>query len=89
MEEVEIIKMVPHVVRSLQRRIWIDYDEAADVLYMNFTHLPKVVEHEEDENGIVKNYDEKGNLTGVTIIAAKRFLKAKDEEYYGKRFRLG
>jgi len=26
MEEVEIIKMVPHVVRSMQRRIWIDYD---------------------------------------------------------------
>lgn len=84
MEEVEIIKMVPHVVRSMQRKIWIDYDEDADVLYMNFTYLPKAVEHEEDENGIVKNYDEKGNLTGLTIIAAKRFLKAKEEEWSGK-----
>ncbi len=46
MEEVEIIKMVPHVVRSMQRRIWIDYDEDADVLYMNFTYPPKAVEHE-------------------------------------------
>jgi len=25
--EIEIIKMVPHVVRSTQRKIWIDYDE--------------------------------------------------------------
>jgi uncharacterized protein YuzE len=57
MEEVEIIKMVPHVVRSMQRRIWIDYD------------------------AIIRNYDEKGNLTGLTIIAAKRFLKAKEEEW--------
>ncbi|MCK4736155.1 MAG: DUF2283 domain-containing protein [Methanophagales archaeon] len=83
MEEVEIIKMVPHVVRSMQRRIWIDYDEDADVLYMNFTYPPKAVEHEEEESGIVKNYDEKGNLTGLTIIAAKRFskAKAKDEEW--------
>jgi len=87
MEEVEIVKMVPHVIRSMQRRIWIDYDKDADVLYMNFTYLPKAVEHEEDENGIVKNYDEKGNLTGLTIIAAKRFLKAKDKE--GSLGRLG
>ena len=79
MEEIEIIKMVPHVVRSTQRKIWIDYDEEADVLYMNFTYPPKAVEHEEDENGIIKNYDENGNLTGLTIIAAKRFLKAKEE----------
>jgi len=84
MEEVEIVKMVPHVIMSMQRRIWIDYDKDADVLYMNFTYLPKAVEHEEDENGIVRNYDEKGNLTGLTIIAAKRFLKAKEEEWSGK-----
>jgi uncharacterized protein YuzE len=30
----------------MQRRIWIDYDEDADVLYMNFTYPPKAVEHE-------------------------------------------
>ena len=48
---------------------------------MNFTYPPKAVEHEEEESGIVKNYDEKGNLTGLTIIAAKRFSKAKDEEW--------
>jgi len=83
MEEVEIIKIVPHVVKSMQKTIWIDYDEDADVLYMNFTYPPKAMEHEEEENGIVKNYDEKGNLTGLTIIAAKRFLKlkTKDEEW--------
>ena len=51
-------KIIPHVVRSPQRRIWIDYDEDADVLYMNFTYPPKGVEHEEDENGIVKNWDQ-------------------------------
>lgn len=77
MEEVEIIKIMPHVVRSRQRRIWIDYDEDADVLYMNFTYPPRAVEHEEEE-GIVRNYDENGNLTGLTIIGAKRFLEAKE-----------
>jgi len=76
MEEIEIIKIIPHVVKSLQRRIWIDYDEDADVIYMNFTYPPKAVENEKKRNGNVKNYDEKGKLTGLTIIAAKRFLKS-------------
>ena len=31
MEEVEIVKMVPHVIMSMQRRIWIDYDKDADL----------------------------------------------------------
>ena len=68
------------MVRSLQRRIWIDYDEDADVPYMNFTYLPKAMGHVGDENGIVKDYDKKENLAGLTIMTATRFLKAKDEE---------
>jgi uncharacterized protein YuzE len=72
MEEVEILKIVPHVLGSMQKKIWIDYDEEADVLYINFTYPPNAVEHEEDEQGIIKNYDEHGNLTGITIISAKR-----------------
>jgi len=80
MAEVEITKIIPYVVKSAQRRIWIDYDEEADVLYLNFTYPPTAVEHEEDEDGIVRNYDAAGTLTGLTIVAAKRFLEAKAEE---------
>ena len=79
MEEVEIIKMVPHVVRSMQRRIWIDYDEDADCAIHEFYIPAKGCGTR--ENTIIRNYDEKGNLTGLTIIAAKRFLKAKEEEW--------
>jgi uncharacterized protein YuzE len=80
MEEVEITKIIPYVVKSAQRRIWIDYDDEADVLYLNFTYPPTAVDHEEDEDGIVRNYDAAGNLTGLTIVAAKRFLEAEAEE---------
>jgi len=80
MEEVEITKIIPYVVKSAQRRIWIHYDDEADVLYLNFTYPPTAVEHEEDEDGIVRNYDAAGNLTGLTILAAKRFLEAKTDE---------
>lgn len=74
MEEVELVKIVPYVLGLHQNKIWIDYDEEADVLYVNFSYPSKSVEHEEDEDGVVRNYDEKGKLVGLTIIGAKRFI---------------
>ncbi|MHA1582846.1 MAG: DUF2283 domain-containing protein [Candidatus Baldrarchaeia archaeon] len=75
MEEVEVLKIIPHILKSSHKKMWIDYDEEADVIYISFVYPPKAVEHEEDENGIIKNYDKNGNLVGLTIIEAKRFLK--------------
>ena len=75
MDEAEIMKIIPYVVRSSQKKVWIDYDEGADVLYISFVYPPNAIEHEEDENGIIRNYDEDGKLTGLTIIAARRFAK--------------
>ncbi len=73
MDEAEIMKLIPHVVRSSQNKVWMDYDKDADVLYISFVYPPDSVEHEEDENGIIRNYNKKGDLTGLTVIAAKRF----------------
>jgi uncharacterized protein YuzE len=73
MDEAEIMKIIPHVVRSSKKKVWIDYDEEADVLYISFVYPPNAVEHEEDEDGIIRNYSENGELTGLTIIAARRF----------------
>jgi uncharacterized protein YuzE len=75
MDETEIMKIIPHVVRSSKKKVWIDYDEDADVLYISFVYPPNAVEHEEDEDGIIRNYSENGELTGLTIIAAKRFVE--------------
>ena len=72
----KLIDMVPHVTAMPYRKLWIDYDEEADVMYINFTYPSQAVEHEEDEEGIIRNYNEEGELTGVTIIAASRFMLA-------------
>jgi uncharacterized protein YuzE len=66
MDEAELMKMIPHVVRSSTKKVWIDYDEEADVLYVSFVYPPNAIEHEEDKDG---------KLTGLTIIAAKRFAE--------------
>lgn len=44
------------------------------MLYINFVHPSKAIEHEEDEKGIIKNYDKKRNIVGLTIISAKRLM---------------
>jgi uncharacterized protein YuzE len=75
MDEAELIKMIPHVVRSSTKKVWIDYDEDDDVLYASFVYPPNSMEHEEDEDGIIRNYSKEGKLTGLTIIAAKRFAE--------------
>jgi uncharacterized protein YuzE len=75
MDEAESIKMIPHLIRSSMKMVWIDYDEEADVFYVSFVYLPNAIENEEDEDGIIRNYDKEGKLTGLTIIAAKRFAK--------------
>ncbi len=74
MDEVEILKIVPHLLKSCQKKMWLDYDEEADVLYISFVYPPRAVEHEEDELGILRNYDAKGQLTGLTVIGTKRFV---------------
>jgi len=46
-----------------------------NVLYISFVYPPNAIEHEEDEAGIIRNYDKEGELTGLTIVAAKRFAE--------------
>ncbi len=52
------------MIRSGQKRLWIDYDEEADVLYISLVFPPNAIEHEEDDNGIIRNYDGRASLLG-------------------------
>ena len=76
----EVMGMIPHLTSMPYRKIWVDYDEEADILYINFSYPPEAVEHDEDEEGIIRNYNERGDLTGLTIIAASRFTKRDNRD---------
>jgi uncharacterized protein YuzE len=71
----EVMDMIPHLISMPYRKKWVDYDEEADILYINFTYSSEAVEHEEDEEAIIRNYNERGDLAEITIIAASRFTK--------------
>ena len=52
-------------------RIWIDYDEDADVLYISF-QKPQHADESEMKDNIIYHYRGKG-LVGITLVGAKEY----------------
>jgi len=52
-------------------KIWIDYDQGADVLYISFKRPQKATDSEMLENGILLRYRDE-ELVGVTIPEASK-----------------
>ena len=66
-----LLKAVSHLVQLPQRQLRLDYDEAADVLYVHFADKASSTYSEMRDDGVMLDY--KGNdLVGVTILEASR-----------------
>lgn len=66
-----LLKAVSHLIRLPKRRMRLDYDEEADVLYVHFRDKVASTHSEMQENGVVLDY--RGNaLVGVTVLEASR-----------------
>lgn len=78
MAEVSILNSVPYLLMAPSRKIWVDYDDEADVLYISF-YKPQRANDSIMEDNIVYHYrDEK--LVGLTVLRAAetyRFDKEK------------
>ena len=74
MAAVEIERMlalVPQLLEIPHRRIWVTYDEEADVLYVNFRKPSHADDSELTDDDIIIRY-EKGQIVGVTILNASK-----------------
>ncbi len=71
--EVEKISaLVLHLLGIPHRKIWVDYDEEADVLYVNFKKPTHADDSEITDDDVIIRY-EKGQVVGMTFLnAAKR-----------------
>jgi uncharacterized protein YuzE len=68
----DISEAVPHLIRLLQRKAWIDYDEEADVLYISLKRPQKATDTKLlAEKGILLCYRDK-DLVGVTVLDASK-----------------
>ena len=76
--EQKIINSTKKVVENLislslisKKRLWVDYDKKADVLYINFDR-PDKADDAREEKGIITR-TRKGEVIGLTILNASSF----------------
>ena len=76
MEKVtNLIESIPYLLRMPSKRVWIDYDDEADVLYISFRKPQQANDSVMEEEDIIYHYRDK-ELTGVTILHAKGRAKS-------------
>ena len=64
-----LLKAVPHLVQLPKHRMWLDYDEEADVLYLHFVEHPSSTHSEMRDDGLILDYEGQ-DLVGVTVLEA-------------------
>jgi uncharacterized protein YuzE len=66
-----LLKAVSHLVQLPKHRMWLDYDEDADALYVHFVEKANSTHSEMREDGVILDYKDK-DLVGVTILEASQ-----------------
>ena len=63
------LKAVPHLLRLPVSKMWIDYDEEADVLYLSFRRPQRATDSDDLSDGIIVRKRGKA-IVGLTILDA-------------------
>jgi uncharacterized protein YuzE len=74
----ELLESVPYLLKMPSTRIWIDYDDEADVLYISF-QKPQHADESELKENIIYHY-RGAELVGITVIGAKQYQKRRPQE---------
>lgn len=67
----ESLKFIPHLKRLHSRRVWLDYDEGADALYISFERPQHATDTEVMRDGVLVRKRGK-KIVGLTILNASR-----------------
>lgn len=67
-ETADILASVPHFLKLGAKRLWLDYDEEADVLYVSFRRPQNATGSRMDDDLIYHYRD--GELVGITVLHA-------------------
>jgi len=70
----KISALVPHLLGIPQKKIWVDYDELADVLYVNFKKPSHADDSDLTDDDVIIRY-EKEQVVGITILNASKRQK--------------
>jgi uncharacterized protein YuzE len=73
----KITALVPHLLDIAHKKIWVDYDEAADVLYVNFKKPSHADNSEITDDDIIIRYENE-QVVGMTFLNASKRRKFLD-----------
>jgi uncharacterized protein YuzE len=59
--------LIPHFIKLAEKKMWLDYDKEADVLYINFKKPQRATDSKMLENKVLLRYRD-AELVGITII---------------------
>ena len=66
-----LLKALAHLVKLPARKMWLDYDAEADVLYVHFEDKPGSTHSEMTDEGIILDYRD-DTLVGLTVLEASQ-----------------
>ncbi|MBI4787900.1 MAG: DUF2283 domain-containing protein [Chloroflexi bacterium] len=66
-----VLKAVPYLTRFPAHRLWLDYDDEADVLYISLERPQKATTSKMRDDGVLLRYRGK-KLVGVTVFEASK-----------------
>jgi len=69
----KISEIIPSLLSMPSKAMWIDYDEEADVLYINF-EKPQKATDSKMTNDMIIHYRNR-QVVGVTVLHASHYLK--------------
>lgn len=78
-----ILNLTPQLLSIPFKRIWSDYDEEADVLYLNFKRPSHADDSELTDDDIIIRY-EKGEIIGITVLHASKRKQVMTEKKEGE-----
>lgn len=64
-----LFRALAHFIKLPAKKMWIDYDDEVDVLYVHFEEKPSSTHSEMTEDGLILDYREE-QLVGLTILEA-------------------
>ena len=76
----DVFEATPHLLKMPVNKMWIDYDQEADVLYISYKRPQKASDSEMLDNGMIVRY--RGNqIVGLTILEASK----RDKKNAGRK----
>ncbi len=67
----DLFSMLPYILNMPNKKMWLDYDNEADVLYVNFKKPQHATDSEMTKDGILIRY-RNDEIVGYTIMDASK-----------------